>query len=65
MRSINSMQTNPQPFIHPTGQLNKSHKKSCLLQDLISLSQLIGKVGLMVELSNQERISPKFLSQVT
>ena len=44
------------------GQLNRSHKKSCLLQDLISLSQLIGKVGLIVKLLNQERISPKFLS---
>ena len=50
----------PNPISH--GQLNKSPKKSCLLQDLISLSQLIGKVGLMVELLNQERISPKFLS---
>lgn len=43
------------------GQLSKSHKEP-LLQDLISLSQLIGKVSLMAELLNQERISPKFLS---
>lgn len=51
----------PNPLSH--GQLNKSHKKSCLLQDLIS-RPADRKVGLMVELSRTRKGSVQSFYQV-